>query len=147
MQKVYRNSKKMKKRIALLITLLMVASVCIGVNIPTQAANMMDQAEPYYVGIADVSCTLGITSGKATCSGNISLRSGYSASLTLKLQQSKDGSSWSTLKTWTATGSRISKSYYVSSGYKYRATFNVKVYNSSGTLVDNLTKTSAIKSY
>lgn len=132
------------------ITMVLVLMMCImgEIGIPVCAyynGGEIGTIEPCYVGVNSSSCNLSISSGTATCRGAVTLKSGYTASLTLKLQRSKDGSSWTTLKTWTATGTSINKSYYVSSGYKYRATFNVKVYNSSGTLVDNFTKTSAIK--
>ena len=116
-----------------------------GANAPTYAVDNTSIIEPYYTGAINERRTLSISSGKATCKGYLTLRSGYTASLTLKLQQSNNGSSWTTLKTWTATGRIISKSYYVSSEYKYRATFNIKVYNSEGTLVDNFTKISETK--
>lgn len=142
------NGRKMKKKCMYSMAILLLA-VCFtgGVHIPAYAVDASDQIKPYYVGATDATCGLDIASGKATCEGTVILRSGYSASLTLKLQKSPDGKSWSTLKTWTATGTSISKPYYVSSGYNYRATLTAKVYNSSGTLVDNITRTSPTKSY
>lgn len=103
--------------------------------------------EPLYVGVISRSCVLSISSGVATCKGTVNLKSNYSANLTMKLQRSANGTSWTTLQTWSGTGTSLTKSRSISSGYKYRCTFNIKVYNSSGTLVDNITATSAIKSY
>ena len=43
-------------------------------------------------------------SGQAICQGRATLNAiTNSASLTMKLQRSSNGSSWTTLKTWTAT--------------------------------------------
>lgn len=126
---------------------LIVIPIAIGMNIPSQGVNALDTVQPYYVGVTKTTCALDIVSGKAVCEAIVILRSNYSVSLTLKLQQSTNGTSWTTLKTWTTNASQIQKSYYVSSGYYYRTTLNVKAYNSKGTLVDNFTVASKAKSY
>lgn len=113
-------------------------------SLSAYAVDNTDTIQPYYVGASGAGCSLSIQSGKATCKGYVYLYSGYTSSLTLNLQKYSNGA-WKTQKTWTGSGKMIKKPYYVSSGYKYRATFNVKVYNSSGTLVDNITKISATK--
>lgn len=115
-------------------------------NLFAYAVDNTDTIQPYYVGTSGIGCSLSISSGKATCKGYVYLYSGYTSSLTLNLQKYSDGS-WKTLKTWTGSGNSIEKPYYVSSGYQYRVTFTAKVYNSSGTLVDNITRTSPTKSY
>lgn len=127
--------------------LLLVVCFVGGIHPPAYAMDNTDSIQPYYVGTSGAGCSLSISSGKANCKGYVYLYSGYTSSLTLKLQKSSNGTSWSTLQTWTSSGSSIEKPYYVSSGYKYRVTLTAKVYNSSGTLVDNITRTSATKSY
>lgn len=112
-----------------------------GVSVPTYAVNNTNLIKPYYVGASDANCTLSIVSGKATCRGLLTLRSGYTASLTLSLQKYSDGE-WKTQKTWTGSGSAIQKPYYVSSGYTYRSKLSAKIYNSSGKYVETVTATS-----
>lgn len=103
---------------------------------------------PCYTGTSFISTDLSISStGKASCSGVISLYSNYTATLTMKLQQ-YNGSYWTTIQTWSTSDSKsLSKSYYVSSGYSYRVVTSAKVYNSSGTYVETPSVTSATKSY
>lgn len=156
MQKVFNNSivkgREMKKKCMCRMVMLLFAACLMAVaNIPADAVDTtvdtLDQIEPYYVGATDASCGLNIASGAATCEGRVVLRSGYTASLTLNLQKSQDGKSWSNLKSWNGSGSSIKKTYYISKGYRYRVTFTAKVYNSSGTRVDYITITSGTKSY
>lgn len=141
--------KKIRKQLtaALLLTMCIIGGFQAPVLAYYYNEGDIGTIQPCYVGVNSSSCSLSISSGTATCKGTVNLKSNYTASLTLKLQRSTDGNSWTTLKTWSATGTSISKSSGVSSGYKYRATLNVKVYNSSGTQVDNFTVKSATKSY
>lgn len=76
--------------------------------------------QPYYVGASNVGCSLSIASGIATCQGYVTLKSGYTASSTLKLQRSTNGTSWTTLQTWNGSGTIPNKTRSVSSGYKFR---------------------------
>ena len=128
------------------IALLLAVCFVGGVSAPSFAAMPEDTVQPCIVGASGVDAGLSISSsGQATCVGRVSLRSGYKASLTLYLQKSSDGKTWKTQKTWTGSGSAISKTQYVSSGYKYRTRLTAKIYNSSGTLVDTATATSPVK--
>lgn len=103
---------------------------------------------PRYKGTATISADLSISStGKASCAGVVVLYSGYTATLTMKLQQ-YNGSYWTTIKSWSTSDSKsLSKSYYVSSGYSYRVVTSAKVYNSAGTYVETPSVTSVTKSY
>lgn len=100
---------------------------------------------PRYTGTSAIATDLSVSStGKASCMASIVLYSGYTATLTMKLQQ-YNGSYWTT---WSTSDSKsLSKSYYVSSGYSYRVVTSAKVYNSSGTYVETPSVTSATKSY
>lgn len=100
--------------------------------------------EPRYVGVSGSNCRLSISSKNAACTGTATLKSGYSSKLTLILQK-KSGSAWSTVQTWSGSGSSIRKSCKVSSG-TYRAVFTAKIYNSSGKYVETVTATSATAS-
>lgn len=100
--------------------------------------------EPRYIGITNRDCRLSISSKNAACSGVATLKSGYSSKLTLTLQKKSSGK-WSTVQTWSGSGSSIRKSCKVSSG-TYHAVLTVKIYNSSGKQVDSFTLTSATAS-
>ena len=60
-------------------------------------------------------------SGKFTCKGETFVQSGYTAGLSMELQQYDAG--WRTIKTWSKSASRsvaLEEIYYVSSGHNYR---------------------------
>ena len=101
---------------------------------------------PRYTGVLNFSSGLTISSlGKASCSGDATLRNGYTADITVELKQ--DGS---TIKTWTSSGSTMISaggSYYVASGHSYVVTTTVTVYDSNGVIVDNPSKDSPSKDY
>lgn len=139
----------MKKRISKFLSVLLALS-CITATLSTAAATLI---QPRYTGLYSLTVSLDIASGgRSTPYGDVSLRSGYSADLTLELQRSSNGYSWSSVKEWSTSGSGaglvyLDKTYYVTSGYDYRAKCTVKVYDSSNKLVDNVTEYSATVSY
>lgn len=96
--------------------------------------------EPRYTGVSRSGCRLSISSKNAVCSGVATLKSGFSSKLTLTLQKKSSGK-WSTVQTWSGSGSSIRKSCKVSSG-TYRAVLTAKIYNSSGKYVETATATS-----
>lgn len=138
----------MKKRISKLLSTILVLS-CITTAFSSATATSIVQ--PRYTGIASISAALRIPSGGASVPyGSVYVRDGYSADMTLELQRSSNGYSWSTIKDWTTSGTGVltlEKTYYVTPGYDYRAKCSVKVYNSSGALVDNTYEYSATVSY
>ena len=107
-----------------------------------QDAGPQSVIKPQYTYISLLNTGLSInSSGKATCGG---LASAYNASHTTKLtvELQKSGTSgWSTIKSWSASATgtslaRVEKDYYVVHG-TYRVCANAKVYNASGTLLEN----------
>ena len=81
---------------------------------------------PNYSYISAIGSDLSIGSnGYATCSGHIDIYVDYDSTITLTLQRSNNGRSWSDIKSWsksfTTTGTNyLEKGYYVESGYYYR---------------------------
>ncbi|HAG08592.1 MAG: hypothetical protein XD78_1991 [Desulfotomaculum sp. 46_296] len=130
--------------------------ICIGIlvltavffSVPAYAADGTQNAEtqgvitPQFTYISLLSPGLSInSSGKATCIG---LASAYDNShttrLTVELQKFNAGG-WSTIKSWSAssTGTSVAtvyEDYYVVHG-TYRVCATAKVYNASGTLLEN----------
>lgn len=132
----------MKKQIRASIPLFLALCLLVGNLMTVHAAEIA----PRYTGLASFSAGLTIsTTGKASCSGNVSLRSGYTADVTVELKQ--DGS---TIQTWTSSGSimiNAGGSCYVTSGHSYVVTTTVTVYDSDGNVVDNPSKDSPVKNY
>ena len=88
------------------------------------------------------------SAGKLTCEGQTNVQSGYTAGLTMELQQYDAG--WRTIKTWNGSASRsvaLEETHSVSSGYNYRLKLTHTAYNSSGTLVETITKYSDVVYY
>lgn len=140
----------MKKSAKKLLTIFVVLICVMGSVLPVNAAVLVEPSiKPLYVGTTSVTCNLSISeSGKATCSTQVRLKSGYTAEETLKLQRSVSGSSWSLVKSWSTsvTSSALtlfSKSQSVSHGYYYRVQVILKVYDSSGHLAETITKTTS----
>lgn len=146
----------MKKFISIMIASLMlifcsVPGYAYADNVITDP-DMSTIISPRFIGISLISADLSINSlGRTTCSGSVTPSSdSYTTVLTVKLQK-QNGSSWSTIKSWSDTntgieGVIIEKHYYVTSG-TYRVCSTAKIYNSSGTLLETESIYSAERTY
>ena len=127
------------KRILCLILVFVLLTLSVT---PALATENESTIMPRYSYIAKLYSGLQIGSlGLSACRANCYVENADHIVLTAKLQQ-YDGSSWTTLKTWTATGTdiaSISKNYAVYSGYVYCLRVTCAVYNASGTLVETAT--------
>lgn len=138
--------KKTRSRLlSLLLAVILIASV-----VPVQAASS-DIAPYRYDYVSSCAVSLNITSkGLATCYGDINLRRGVNAEMTVTLYKSTDKRNWDYVTSWDTSGSSmlvLEKNYYVMSGYYYKAELSADVYNSSGSFLENVTSTSSIKYY
>lgn len=141
----------MKKRITsgiviLALILTAVASTASAYAPPTEVA------QPQWTRISQLKASLEISSaGRADCSGVIRLRnSSDSAEFTMSLQRSSNGTSWTTMKTWTDSGKgtvSMVENWYVLSGYSYRIKTTAEIYNSSGARVETATSYSDVVKY
>lgn len=139
----------MKKRItklgAMLLAIVMLLSV-----VPVSAANP-EISLLRYDNVSRILVSLSISDkGLSSCYGEIILRGGASADMSLILQKSKNQVSWSDEKTWTTDGSYvvlIDKDYFVVSGYYYRLKLSGTVYDSSGAYVESPVTYSSVKYY
>lgn len=116
------------------------AALCLLVSAASAAVPTEDTVQPRYTGISKLTADLSISSsGYASCYGYVRLSSSsYSANMTVELQRSGNGTSWTTIKDWSTSGSytlELDKGWYVVSGYYYQVVTTVEVYNSSGSLV------------
>lgn len=106
---------------------------------------------PYYTYVSSVGAGLGIQSdGYAYPSGHISLYSVRNIELTITLQRSTNGKTWTNVKSWTDSVydnyHSMEEGYYVNSGYTYRTMTTGKVKSGSTTL-ETVTAYSPLKSY
>ena len=105
--------------------------------------------EPMYIGITSMSPEISISStGVITCTDRVMLKKGYKADVIWELQSGT--SRLTTTSTWKDSGTsaiplRVERDAI--RGYSYRLKTSVKVYNSSGTLVDDEVKYSRTVSY
>lgn len=93
-----------------------------------------------YVHLKAITVGLSINSGLAVLSSHARVSSGMTdtVNITMKLQRYNNGS-WTTLNTWTGSGTRscsVPGQLYVTSGYTYRNYVVVTVYTSSGSYVE-----------
>lgn len=130
----------MKKTVRFALTLSLVLAILTSGFVAAHAA------EARYTGIYYMYSSLTVSSsGKATCTGKVTLRDGYTADLTVELKQ--DGN---VIKTWTASGSEDVSgggSYYVTKGHEYVATTSAKVYDANNKLIESPSKDSQISKY
>lgn len=134
----------MKRFVCILLALILMASVAT----PAMAATQNEQViSPRYTYIMTNSVTLTIdeTTGVATCNAYCYATSNYTVVVECELQQYIN-SDWSTLKTWTASGTRIAslnKSWAVYSGYSYRAYATYYIYDGNGNLLETATNSNS----
>ena len=140
---IHMKTKKLIRLFTLLVAL------CLIVPSASATATNEKMVQPRYTNITQFYADLELTSGwRADCYAYVKLaNSTDSANLTMELQRSSNGSSWSTIKAWTTSGRgtvTLDKSYYVTSGYSYRVVATVEVYTSAGTLAETASAVSQI---
>lgn len=124
------------KRILCLILVLLLVMMSVT---PAMATESESSVMPRYSYIGRLYSSLQIGNlGLSACHASCDVENADHIVLTAKLRQ-YDGTSWTTVKTWTATGTdiaSISKNYAVPSGYVYCLRVTCAVYNASGTLIE-----------
>lgn len=94
---------RFRRLVTIMLTLSVVASL---MALPVAAIDYSDVVAPLYIGLEDVTADLAISSnGYADCSGAAYVRSGYSVTVVMELQQ-KNGT-WQTIKTWSKSGRSV----------------------------------------
>lgn len=127
------------------ITLMLVLIAISGISV---SAAQTEPLQPQYTGLVNISPSLTISSGTISCTDYITIKPGYTADVTWQLLGGTD--KLTPIATWTDSGSNVlllNKTRVAISGYSYRLKTNVKVYNSTGKLVDDVTKFSVTVSY
>lgn len=138
------KKRTLKRLLCLIVLLILLTNTFVSAAMPSIIA-------PYYEGLYRLATSLVISdTGLAQCIGKASLKSGYSADMTVTLQQSSNQSSWTGIKDWTASGSyavSVNENYFVVSGYYYRLKITIKVYDNNSNLVETVPTYSATKYY
>ncbi|WP_305131173.1 hypothetical protein [uncultured Oscillibacter sp.] len=128
------------------------AFVCVLLTVftvlPVANAKAVDETEisPRYTGISKITAGLTINAGGyAHCLGEVRSNNGYSAILTVELQQ--DGT---TIKSWTNSGEglcSVDEGYNVAKGHSYQVIVTAEVKNSRGIVVETVTDCSKVQSF
>lgn len=106
-----------------------------------------------YAHIQETYARLSISGGVASCSGGASPDCSTDKTyITLSLKKSTNGSSWSTIASWSASGTGVSgagkaATYTVSSGYWYKVTTTTTIKDKDGAVIDDGSVDSPLKSY
>lgn len=101
-------------------------------------ASMSTQISPRYVNFGRIWANLSFDGNTAECSGLLTVIKAPSSDLVyemvLTLQRSSDNRSWSDVESWISSAEgagnyNLKEYYYVSSGYYYRTSFTVTVWD------------------
>lgn len=128
----------MKKVFSLLLATLLLLSSAFPVN-AVEPEQSVITVQPRWTYLYSVTASLDINLlGVATCRGTTACGSVRDVEIIVRLQQ-ETATGWSTLKTWTDTGSGsaiASGSYAVARGYTYRTVSSVYVYDDNGNIIE-----------
>lgn len=109
---------------------------------------------PMYVGIANFQVSLSINgSGIAGCSAYLATSiSSCTPTLAVTLKKSTNGQAWTSVKSWTATGTyllgaSVDETIAVASGYQYKLFATGRIINSEGLVIETAYKNSAAVAY
>ncbi len=133
---------------AAVITVTVCAAVTTGFSGRAEAARIDDSISIQNIVITNAINTLWRSGNTMNCNGKTTVPSGYSSGLTMELQKYDGG--WTTIKTWSSTGStrtEMSRTHSVSSGYRYRLKTTHKAYNGAGGTAETIVKYSSEVSY
>lgn len=139
----------MKKNITKVISLVLILSMF---SLCVSASGINSSVAPQrYTKVIEFSVDLKITSrGYAACMGELQLRDGATANMTVTLLKSSDKSTWIPVDSWSASGSSwllVDDGCFVMSGYYYATKISADVYGSDGSFIEHVSSTSNIDFY
>ena len=133
---------------------MMLAAVLTCILIAGVVAPGIAVAAVTYVAVDEILVSLTInSSGKATCLSSLqAISTANTPILTLTLKRSADGRVWSTLHTWTKTGTgilgvAIGEYPIVSSGYQYKLVATGKIMSPQGVVLETVSISSSVVAY
>lgn len=105
---------------------------------------------PMFTYTLSIVASLGITNGTAQASGAITPYGDLETMVTVRLQRNENGT-WKTLRTWVSGKvvgtSEAGGNHAVTQGYDYRVYVTGYVFDSSGVIIETVTKYGNPKSY
>ncbi len=139
-----------KKGFKKALAIIMAAAMCLALpGIGTYAKESPSNSGIAPANIIIIACDTALewkNSGTLEVYGGTQVPPNYDAYVKVELQR-KNGSSWTTIKTWTdryEAYAMVSNYYAVTSGYQYRLKLTHKAYDSNGNLIETITKYSDI---
>lgn len=118
--------------------------------VPAFAEESAPTITPYYTHTNTLVVSLSIKTGQAKAAGQIVPYSNQRTSITVKLQKKGNGNVWSTISTWSGSntkGASEAGGYKtIDKGCQYRVYVIGKVYDSTGAVVETVSKYSTVKS-
>lgn len=127
----------MKKVLSVFLCVIMLTTVAVPAFAALPDDNVVSP-QYAYIRTATADLTIDEDTGIASCWVTCLAASGYTVEVECQLQQYKN-SSWTTIKTWTATGTRyacVDEIWAVYSGYTYRVYVTYRILNSAGSIVE-----------
>ena len=129
-----------------------VSIIALLVSSVSAAATDAGTVQPRYTHITSFYSEIDITSaGRADCYGFVQVEdSTDTIQLTVDLQRSTTTATWTTIKSWTNTGSiflSVEEPWYVTSGSYYRVRVTAKIYTADGLLAENQYTSSRVLYY
>ena len=114
---------------------------------PIEEEFIEEEIPEEYTNISSISASLSINAGLATCYGRITMSNNHKSQLIVTLLRTT-GSGYTTVaqwgKTFTGTGAKsLTKALSVTRGYTYRVKVQALIFNSSGDVIEAITKYSA----
>jgi hypothetical protein len=110
--------------------------------------------QPEYIAVLNTHVQISLSSGKVLCSGSLKIPSGYTVSITWKLQRtsSLNSNDYSTIETWTDGGAgfhvfTLNTFRFATHGHVYRLVEDANVYRTNGSFVENVSLTSSAVRY
>lgn len=139
----------MKRKLLMVVALVGVLAVtpCGNVAaIPVQAAQVggVTGAQPRYINAANIGATLKIEGATAYVFSTVTAKRVCRVSTMMRLQR-KNGSTWETIRTWTATSDKGTLDVYETVSLTKRGTY--RVYTEFDVAGEELTYTSDSKTY
>ena len=133
---------------AAVITVTACAAVTTDFSGYAEAARIDDSVSIHNIVINNATNSLSRSGNTMNCYGYTTVPNGYKAGLVIELQKYDGG--WTTIKTWSSTGStrtEMSRTHSVSSGYRYRLKTTHKAYKGAGGTAETIVKYSNEVSY
>ncbi len=144
----------MKRKLAQVLSVLFALTLACPISLPAALAseNQIPSIGLMYTHTEKATLDLSIAQGTATCKCRVRPNSAeYTVDVTISLKR-KSGNAWINVATWSGSGKgargvSISKTKALSVKGDYKLVLSAKIKNSSGAVLESISKTSATRTY